>query len=60
MLTRENLALLLVWNPRSMRVVSQWSPFKNGKAMFIGKDFHDVIGKLLGQSWEEKERGSYE
>lgn len=60
MLQKESAVVCLVVNPRSNRIVLQWSQFDNGDALFKYKDFHAVISNLLGQGWREIERGDYE
>lgn len=59
-LEKDGGGILIVFNPRSKRIVRQWSPFKNGDETFLHKDIHVVIPNLLSQGWEMKETGEYE
>ena len=59
LLKREEEAILLVYNPRSNKVVLQWSAYANGPSLFLHKHFHDVVSSLMGQGWEIQDKGEY-
>jgi hypothetical protein len=60
LLKREEQAIYLVYNPRSNRIVLQWSGFTNGNELFKYKHFHDVVSTLMGQGWSIQDKGEYE
>ena len=59
-LKKDGGAIYLVYNPRSKRILKQWSPFSNGDQLLMRQDIGDTLAKLLAQGWEYCETGEYE
>ena len=59
-LRKNDSAIYIVYNPKSKRILKQWSPFTNGDQLLMYREIGDVLAKLLAQGWEYCETGEYE